>query len=152
LNNDIAYVQVLEAEEERSYVRTMLIHKSGQTISGRMLVKPTKNDMQGLGSAITYARRYGLQAITGLPTEDDDGNHASKVQPKQTTRSEKIASAPDMTLEDSIKSKAKILFEDPICFQRWLAEKGLPQELSLATEMGKTKIIMALNAKAKENE
>ena len=39
-----------------------------------------KNDMQGLGSAITYARRYGIMSILNLPTEDDDGNEASKHQ------------------------------------------------------------------------
>lgn len=36
-----------------------------------------KQDMQQLGSAITYARRYGLVAIFGLEQEDDDGNNAS---------------------------------------------------------------------------
>ena len=33
---------------------------------------------QKIGSAITYAKRYTLQAVYGLPSEDDDGNEASK--------------------------------------------------------------------------
>jgi len=41
-----------------------------------MLVKPSKDDMQALGSAITYARRYALQAIVGLSADDDDGESA----------------------------------------------------------------------------
>ncbi len=77
LSNGICYVQTVESDNGNNYLRTSLIHKSGQSISGRMLIKPTKDDMQGIGSAITYARRYGLQAIVGLPAEDDDGNAAS---------------------------------------------------------------------------
>lgn len=42
-----------------------------------------KNNMQGLGSAITYSRRYALVAMLGLEAEDDDGNTASKPKPKQ---------------------------------------------------------------------
>jgi hypothetical protein len=43
----------------------------------------SKNDMQGYGSAVTYARRYGLMAMAGIAPEDDDGNAAAKSAPKQ---------------------------------------------------------------------
>ncbi len=39
-------------------------------------MNPTKEDPQGIGSVITYMRRYALQAMSGLEAEDDDGNHA----------------------------------------------------------------------------
>ena len=42
-----------------------------------------KNDMQGLGSAITYARRYGLMSMAGIAPEDDDGNAAAAAAPKK---------------------------------------------------------------------
>lgn len=42
-----------------------------------------KNNMQGLGSAITYSRRYALVSMLGLEAEDDDGNTASQPKPKQ---------------------------------------------------------------------
>lgn len=59
-------------------VTTMLIHKSGQYIGDTLKLTPTKNDPQGLGSAITYARRYAYASILGLVSEaDDDGNSAS---------------------------------------------------------------------------
>jgi len=49
----------------------------GETISAGVLFVPaTKRDAQGYGSALTYARRYGLQTAFGLATEDDDGNAA----------------------------------------------------------------------------
>lgn len=57
---------------------TTLAHSSGQWIRGEMLVNPGKNDAQSMGSAITYGRRYALQAIAGVAPEDDDGNLASE--------------------------------------------------------------------------
>jgi hypothetical protein len=56
-----------------------LMHESGGVISGTMKLILQKNDMQGLGSAITYARRYSFGSVLGLSTgEDDDGNHSSQ--------------------------------------------------------------------------
>jgi hypothetical protein len=66
------------------------MHKASDTvITSRYLVVPKNNkydDSQALGSAITYAKRYSLQAIYGLPSEDDDGNantHNEKVMADQ---------------------------------------------------------------------
>ena len=71
---------------ETIHVDTMLMHESGEYLVGTVSVKvPPKKDKQGIayvdpqsaGSAITYARRYGLSAILGIHQEDDDGNSAS---------------------------------------------------------------------------
>lgn len=52
--------------------------ESGEQIAGTMPLLLTKNDSQGMGSAITYARRYSLCAVLNLVAdEDDDGNEAS---------------------------------------------------------------------------
>lgn len=58
-------------------VSTVLLHNSGQWIASTLTLRPTKQDPQGMGSAITYARRYSLQSMLGIPAEDDDGNAAS---------------------------------------------------------------------------
>lgn len=58
-------------------VTTTLLHESGSSVSGTLALRPTKSDPQGVGSAITYARRYSLLAMTGAAPEDDDGNAAS---------------------------------------------------------------------------
>jgi hypothetical protein len=55
----------------------MLLHTSGEWLSSTLRIPATKQDAQGFGSAITYGRRYGLQAICGVPAEDDDGNAAT---------------------------------------------------------------------------
>jgi len=63
------------------FVETTLLHTSGERWSSVVYLVLSKQDMQGLGSAITYARRYGLLGMVGLAPEDDDGN-ASVAPPK----------------------------------------------------------------------
>lgn len=59
-------------------VETMLLHESGEWFSSSTpIVSKDENNPQSLGSAITYAKRYGLQSMVLLPAEDDDGNKAS---------------------------------------------------------------------------
>ena len=56
----------------------MLLHSSGEWISEVVTTRSQKDDPQGLGSALTYLRRYALAAVVGVTaTEDDDGNAAS---------------------------------------------------------------------------
>ena len=56
----------------------MLLHSSGEFISEVVTTRSQKDDPQGLGSALTYLRRYALAAVVGVTaTEDDDGNAAS---------------------------------------------------------------------------
>ena len=73
----LSVVQVPETAEDGSVVlTTMVIHESGEWIAGTMPVRVTKDDPQGIGSGITYARRYALSAMCGVVTEDDDGEAA----------------------------------------------------------------------------
>lgn len=74
----ILFTQGVEGAESGVAVETRLIHQSGEFIASTITVPVVKNDAQGVGSAITYGRRYGLQAICGVPAEDDDGNAATK--------------------------------------------------------------------------
>jgi hypothetical protein len=72
-DNGLVLVQTLDD----GALVTSLLHESGGSISGRMAL-PGTNDIQGLGSAITYLRRYAIQAVLGIAAEeDDDGNHAA---------------------------------------------------------------------------
>lgn len=57
-------------------VETTIAHASGQWISGIVSAPVSKQDAQGVGSAITYCRRYGLAAMAGIAQEDDDANAA----------------------------------------------------------------------------
>jgi hypothetical protein len=75
--NGLAVVQTTSEGQGGIPVETILIHSSGEWISGVLLVRPVKDDPQAMGSAITYARRYALAAMVGVAPEDDDGNAAS---------------------------------------------------------------------------
>ena len=83
--NGLVVVQALETDGVSNFLETRIVHTSGEWISGRMLLVVEKNTMQGLGSAITYAKRYSLAAITGVVDEDDDdGNGATAHAPKSS--------------------------------------------------------------------
>lgn len=86
--NGLAVLQEPSSNGNRIVVTTTLIHTSGQYFRSCLELPVVKQDPQGFGSAITYGRRYGLQSITGVAPEDDDGNAASvkpaeKLSPRQ---------------------------------------------------------------------
>ena len=75
--NGFMITQEGSADEFGQYVETKLTHTTGQSFSSKVYLEFKKSDMQSLGGAITYARRYGLVSLTGIPVEDDDGNSAN---------------------------------------------------------------------------
>lgn len=85
VKNGLSVVQgSRESNGEVVTVDTRLMHASGQWIESSLTMKPAKADPQGIGSAVTYARRYALSAILGIVAdEDDDGNAATHNEPKK---------------------------------------------------------------------
>jgi len=76
--NGLALIQSVQTEGDDYFVETRIIHSSGQWIGSKLKLLIFKKDMQGIGSATTYAKRYAAQAILGLSgDEDDDGNAAA---------------------------------------------------------------------------
>jgi hypothetical protein len=79
-DNGLAVIQTpctIPDKPEYVVIETILTHSSGEWIKGRLAMKPVKQDPQGIGSCITYARRYSLASLVGICPEDDDGNAAS---------------------------------------------------------------------------
>lgn len=80
----VLVLQPVHSDETGDYVETILMHESGEFLSSRMKLMASKN-MQELGSATSYARRYGLQSMVFIPATDDDGEasvgRASKAAP-----------------------------------------------------------------------
>lgn len=72
----LGVVQSPGTDEHGLFLETILGHASGEWISSKLYVTPVKDDPQGIGSAITYARRYALAAMVGVAPEDDDGEAA----------------------------------------------------------------------------
>ncbi len=73
-SNGLAVVQrIVVLPDGTEALHSILGHSSGQYIDSTMRIKPTKNDVQSLGSYITYLKRYAYAALVGVITEDDDG-------------------------------------------------------------------------------
>ena len=133
-NNGLAYTQIITEDD---VLVTRLMHESGESIESRMKFTSGKGDMQSKGSAITYARRYTLQAIVGLSAEDDDGNKAVESQKETKTVAKPKAEAPVVTKNDKLKKVkllAQVKFTDPDEFQAWRVDNGLPELLDKATD------------------
>lgn len=85
--NGIAVVQQVSCAPGGVTVVTTLIHSSGQHIGSACWLPVAQNTPQAYGSAITYAKRYGLSALVGVVADDDDdGNAASAPAPVQQRR------------------------------------------------------------------
>lgn len=75
--NGIAIIQQTTADDSGVFVITTLAHASGQWMRSTLRLHPKDDTPQGIGSAITYGRRYALAAAVGVAQVDDDGNAAS---------------------------------------------------------------------------
>lgn len=99
-------------------VTTTFLHEGGSSVTSTLNMRPSKQDPQGIGSAITYARRYALLAMAGGAPEDDDGNAASgprnearptplRTEPKVPTLNERadrlVASLKALTTADDVR-------------------------------------------------
>lgn len=81
--NGIAVIQPTITVEGERFVETIFMHgESGGQLSCQVPLIVSKNDMQAFGSAVTYARRYGLMTMAGIAPEDDDGNAAKAAPPE----------------------------------------------------------------------
>lgn len=72
--NGLSYVQFPFALEGTVGVTTRLMHSSGQFMESSFSIPAPKNDPHTYGGLVSYCRRFSLQSILGIPSEDDDGN------------------------------------------------------------------------------
>lgn len=82
-NHGFALMQKTHDCDNGVKVETIFMHQDGEQISGGVITVPAdRQNAQGYGSALTYARRYSLMAACGIAPEDDDGNAATKPAPQ----------------------------------------------------------------------
>ncbi len=120
-------MQKLHSADGGVAVETELIHESGQEMScGTLFIPATKQDAQGFGSAISYGKRYGLQAALGIASEDDDGQAAVKTRPAPV-QTVKVTIDMDAAVEEmSAQTSIAALKE---CFAKWYkASEGEQKE------------------------
>lgn len=80
--------QIITHDDGQTMLHTLLCHSSGQWIESRIRINPPKNDVQSMGSYITYLRRYSITALCGIVAsdEDDDGQLAAASERELTTK------------------------------------------------------------------
>ncbi|OZA87256.1 MAG: hypothetical protein B7X65_13825 [Polaromonas sp. 39-63-25] len=104
LANGIAFIQETFEDASGVTVETVFLHESGETIRcGKLHVPASKQDPQGYGSALTYARRYSLTTACGIAPEDDDGNAASN-KPAAAKTPVKKAAEPEMDMSPKARA------------------------------------------------
>lgn len=109
----LAVLQEPQSTGNQITIISTVLHSSGEYMRSKLTMPVMKQDAQGYGSAITYARRYALAAIAGVAPEEDDGNAVSG----NTTNGKHSnpASLPGIKTADSIQSNnaaAKKAFGD----------------------------------------
>lgn len=76
--NGLSFLQIPTTTESTVTVTTTLLHESGEWLESAPFTLPlVKKDPQGVGSAVTYARRYSLSSILGVAWEDDDDGQSN---------------------------------------------------------------------------
>jgi len=110
-NNGIVLLQPLVNIEGKNFVKTVLMHESGEVFESlaEIFCKNT-NDAQAYGSGVTYARRYSLSSICGIGSEDDDAQKAVQSKPMATAEILAKAKATNATMAQ-IKTKYSVTAE-----------------------------------------
>jgi len=91
----LSIIQAPEVAEDGSVaLTTTLLHETGEWMSATMPVRVAKDDPQGVGSGLTYARRYALAAMCGVVADDDDDGEAAMGRGAQTGKTQRAKPAP----------------------------------------------------------
>lgn len=131
IKHGLFFTQHPEPSDKGVCVETILHHSGGEHFSlGKLFVPANKNDAQGYGSALTYARRYALVTAFGVPTEDDDGNAAAAGQAKKPAETDK----PEGNMPDAEWSKLSQLLQATKTPAKKLLEHYKVQNLRLLNQ------------------
>ena len=91
VKNDLWFAQINHEQSGGVCIETIVCHSSGEQFSfGKLFLPAAKQDAQGYGSALTYARRYSLMSAFGIAAEDDDGNAATRSRPPANDEPAKV--------------------------------------------------------------
>ena len=138
-------LSVSQLTEDEGSVTTILMHTSGEYLSSKLTLKPVKDDPQGRGSCITYARRYGYASILGLVADDDDdANAATHTNGKHKVEDKIEPQSSVITLKDRVLGTGISKFGDADKFKSWRINNNLIENLDKATDTELNYVIAVL--------
>jgi hypothetical protein len=107
-DNGISVLQPIVHLDSKNFVKTILLHESGESIeSVTEIIYNKLNDAQAQGSGISYARRYALQSFVCVGADDDDAQTAVKNKPNATKEIMDKAKTANATIEQ-VKQKYSV--------------------------------------------
>lgn len=109
----IVILQPTVVVDGKNYVKTILLHESGEWMSSLTEIRNTKGDAQSEGSGISYARRYGLQSFLNIGAVDDDAEltmkrttEPTKTEIKKSSFNKNVTATVDKGLPATIETEA----------------------------------------------
>lgn len=116
----LALIQSASYDDDGVAVETIIAHTGGGMMTTTLRAKPQNATPQGVGSVVTYLRRYSVMAVTAVAPEDDDGNAGTMAAPKAAKQS--APSAAQMFLAD-IRKRAEACTDNACLDQLYLDQK-----------------------------
>lgn len=86
--NGLSVVQFADSQDNKVTVTTLLLHKSGESLKSTLTIKAKDDSPQAIGSALMYARRYGLSAMAGISADDDDDANFAQASIQEKNKEE----------------------------------------------------------------
>jgi hypothetical protein len=108
LKHGLAISQTPLYMEGSAGVETTILHTAGHSTTTTLLLPLKDQSPQGVGGAITYARRYALAAVLGLATEEDDDGNVSSGLSKKTAEEARPAVARAMDKNPVVRQAGNV--------------------------------------------
>ena len=128
-DHGIAFSQHPFSDESGTGVTTILMHTSGEWLQSDYVLPMVKSTPQGAGSSLTYARRYALAAVAGLPQRDDDGNEAEAIAANESP-------APRVSKKQIAELKAALKQSDKT--EEWFLKNSYKGQLDSLADLSST--------------
>lgn len=129
-DNGLAITQTTEISEGFFMLVTKLRHTSGQWIASEYPL-PLNAKPQEIGSALTYARRYSVSALTGVVADEDDDGEATRKTANGNGAAQHFDG--EIISPDQIETLKKALAVREIDEKEWLERVGKARKVKIAT-------------------
>jgi hypothetical protein len=149
---ELALIQIPQLNGSGAIITTLLSHSSGEWLASDLKLPASKVDAQGIGSAITYARRYSYQAILNIAAEeDDDGNAAVGKSQDRGRSTDENGETINPVQQRALTSACKTGGRTEQQLAAWLKNIGLERAEQLPQADFRQAVKWALNKNGPEN-